>query len=114
MSDHQPDDPQMLYKVIHGSLQGSINDHGPIDRPYIGSATKRLVGQIRGYWLQAANIEQQAAVRHMRKKYDRLRHGHMRALDRIARLEEENRGLREQCATVNGGNANVISKVFDE
>ena len=36
-----------LERAIAGALRGAIHDHGPIDAKAIGSATKRVLGNLR-------------------------------------------------------------------
>lgn len=51
MSDNEP-----LERVIAGALRDAINTHGPITPAWIGSAVKRIVGNLRN----AGSIEQAA------------------------------------------------------
>lgn len=36
-------------KIVCGALKSSINDHGPVTTNLIGSAAKRVVGEIKSY-----------------------------------------------------------------
>jgi hypothetical protein len=37
-----------LERIVAGALRAAIHDHGPITADQIGSAAKRVVGQLRG------------------------------------------------------------------
>ena len=39
----------ILYRIVSGGLKNTIDEHGPISRRFIPSATKRICGQIEGY-----------------------------------------------------------------
>jgi hypothetical protein len=39
--------PESLERLIGGALRSAIHDHGPITLQRIGSATKRVLGQLR-------------------------------------------------------------------
>lgn len=39
-----------LHPVVVGALKDAINAHGPITRENIGSAAKRIVSQVEGYY----------------------------------------------------------------
>ena len=43
------DGSKRLQRVLAGALRATINDHGPIDGERIGSAVKRLMGQIKTF-----------------------------------------------------------------
>lgn len=54
-------DPDAAVKaVIAGALRDTINAHGPIDRTFIGSATKRVLRQLQGEGY-LVDVRQQAA-----------------------------------------------------
>jgi hypothetical protein len=40
-------DTNSLERAIAGALRDTINTHGPITPPWIGSAVKRIVGNLR-------------------------------------------------------------------
>lgn len=40
---------QQLNKIVCGALKNAINDHGPVQKDMIGSAAKRIVGEIKSY-----------------------------------------------------------------
>jgi len=39
----------ILYRIVSGGIKNTIDEHGPISRRFIPSATKRICGQIEGY-----------------------------------------------------------------
>lgn len=42
------EDLQALQRMVSGALRDTMNAHGPVGPPDIGSATKRIVGTIAG------------------------------------------------------------------
>jgi hypothetical protein len=38
-----------LNKIVCGALKSTINDHGPITKNMLGSAAKRVIGEIKSY-----------------------------------------------------------------
>ena len=47
-----------LHPVVVGALKDTINQHGPINRTWVGSAAKRIVAAV----LAAQNEEEKADV----------------------------------------------------
>jgi hypothetical protein len=43
----KPDDGDSLERAIAGALRATIRDHGPITPEWIGSAVKRILGNLR-------------------------------------------------------------------
>jgi hypothetical protein len=41
---------EKLHKIIAGALRDSINMHGPINKRDIGSAAKRIAGQLKPFF----------------------------------------------------------------
>lgn len=39
----------ILYRLVSGGLKNTIDEHGPVSRRFIPSATKRICGQLKGY-----------------------------------------------------------------
>jgi hypothetical protein len=59
-------DDSRLERAIAGALRAAIHDHGPITAEWIGSAVKRIVGNLRNAGL--APEERSAEVKRRRRK----------------------------------------------
>lgn len=57
MSLSQGEDTGVIYRIVRGALFSTINDHGPIQRHDVDSATKRIVQQLRG-WCYNDDVKQ--------------------------------------------------------
>ena len=55
-----------LERAVTGAIRSSIHDHGPIDVTQIGSAVKRVVGQLRN----ARGLDRMAAAAMGRKRWE--------------------------------------------
>lgn len=51
-------DRRHLERAIAGALRSAIHDHGPITPEWIGSAVKRIVGQLRN--VRASDVAEPA------------------------------------------------------
>lgn len=67
----------ILWNLVSGALKNTINDHGAIGKRFIPSATKRICGQLTGYFdeqlkkkIQSEQSDDFIVI--SKEKYDRM------------------------------------------
>lgn len=67
----------ILWNLVSGGLKNTIDEHGPVSRRFIPSATKRICGQLQGYIDEQVKkkIQQEQSddfIVISKEKYDRM------------------------------------------
>jgi hypothetical protein len=85
-----------LERLVSGCVRNAINAHGPITKELIGSATDRIVGQLRAQMLVLQDLPgfleeiQAQIVIETKKDLQEL-------TEKYTRLQEQERRFRKKC-----------------
>jgi len=87
-----------LAALVEGALISAIDTHGPVMRSNTMSATKRIVGAIRGEEFAQGYVNENQYAQAWRRKYEALKHGHAMLVARHNKSRSTVAALARHCA----------------